>query len=213
MNPIRVFTIALATTVVLACGDPTLTPTSTALEGTPLPTVSSSESGDIAPTSSARSEDTKASTTSESGTSAPSTTPDYPGPEETIPPTTAPMAATGEVPQSLMAKVTADASSRSKIPVDEIVVTRAEEVVWPDGSLGCPEPGQYYTQATEPGYWIVLSASGEDYDYRATESGFFKLCEAKLPFSHHEPDTRVSGRERAGGPEESDPPSLSSSRG
>jgi hypothetical protein len=37
-------------------------------------------------------------------------------------------------------------------------VVQAEAVTWPDGALGCPEPGIVYTQALVPGYWVVVEA-------------------------------------------------------
>jgi hypothetical protein len=58
----------------------------------------------------------------------------------------------------------------------QISVVSVSEVVWPDGSLGCPEPGQVYTQATMPGYQIVLSYQGQQYDYHTDARRVF-LCE------------------------------------
>ena len=37
---------------------------------------------------------------------------------------------------------------------------RDEAVTWSDGSLGCPQPGEYYTQVLVPGYWIVFDVAG-----------------------------------------------------
>ena len=54
-------------------------------------------------------------------------------------------------------------------------------MLWNDGSLGCPEPGMAYIQVQIKGYWIVLSVNGETYDYRATSTGHFSLCENGLP--------------------------------
>ncbi len=39
------------------------------------------------------------------------------------------------------------------------------------------KPDEVYTQATVPGYWVVLDAAGQVLDYRATEQGAFRLCE------------------------------------
>ena len=83
----------------------------------------------------------------------------------------------GEVPADLLDRVLADAAARTGVAADEIVVTRAQETEWSDGSLGCPEPGMMYTQAIEPGYHLILDADGEELDYRATVRGLFRLCE------------------------------------
>lgn len=88
---------------------------------------------------------------------------------------------TGEVPEDLLASIRADAAARAGIDVDSPTVIRAEAVAWPDGSLGCPQPGVVYTQALVPGYWVVLSQGGREYDYRATARGYFRRCDSRNP--------------------------------
>ena len=41
-----------------------------------------------------------------------------------------------------------------------IEVASVDEVEWPDGSLGCPQPGMSYTQAIVNGTKIVLRLDG-----------------------------------------------------
>jgi hypothetical protein len=84
---------------------------------------------------------------------------------------------TGEVQLELLDAMVADLSTSEDITIDDIQVTRAESVVWPDGSLGCPKPDQMYTQAQVDGYWVVVEAEGQVFDYRANASGYFFLCE------------------------------------
>jgi hypothetical protein len=38
-----------------------------------------------------------------------------------------------------------------------VAVESVQEVVWNDGSLGCPQPGTMYTQAQVPGYRITIT--------------------------------------------------------
>jgi hypothetical protein len=83
----------------------------------------------------------------------------------------------GEVPDTILSAVKEDLAERLDASIDEFEVIKAESITWPDGSLGCPKPGQTYTQAPVPGYWIILVRGGEEYDYRASESGYFFLCE------------------------------------
>ena len=52
--------------------------------------------------------------------------------------------------------------------------------MWPDGGLGCAKPGEMYTQATVPGYWIEFELDSRVYSYHATDKGFFKLCPTTL---------------------------------
>lgn len=84
---------------------------------------------------------------------------------------------TGEAPADLLREILGDAEARTGVPTSEIVVVRDEQVEWNDGSLGCPQPGQAYTQAIVPGYWVVLDAAGTTLDYRTDDRGFFVLCE------------------------------------
>ena len=59
---------------------------------------------------------------------------------------------------------------------DELV--SAASVTFPDGGLGCPEPGMLYTQVLTPGYRVVVEAGGREYDYRAgARGGEIRWCE------------------------------------
>jgi hypothetical protein len=100
-------------------------------------------------------------------------------PFATVPPSGAPVI--GEVPAEVMAKVMADLTKRTGLDPATLTVVRAEQVIWPDGSLGCPIPGQVYIQVQTPGYWIVLKANGKTYDFRATQTGAVQLCEGLQP--------------------------------
>jgi hypothetical protein len=81
------------------------------------------------------------------------------------------------VPGDLLNAVLDDAAQRLGVAPDALVVTRADAVTWNDGSLGCPEPGMFYTQALIDGYWIVVEASNQSLDYRAQGNGFFRVCD------------------------------------
>ncbi len=80
-------------------------------------------------------------------------------------------------PEALLSQVLADAATRSGIAVAELIVAEAWRKVWSDGSLGCPRPGEYYTQALVPGWQVLVRAGPETLDYRLTERGYFALCE------------------------------------
>jgi hypothetical protein len=86
-------------------------------------------------------------------------------------------AVVGEVPATILDAILADAAERAGVDADAIEVTTAEQVNWPDGSLGCPDPGQVYTQAIVEGYWVVLRAGDERLDYRVGNGGTFRFCE------------------------------------
>ena len=49
--------------------------------------------------------------------------------------------ATSAMPETVRRAVVEDAATRFKVSPNEVVLTRAEQVTWPDGSLGCPRAG------------------------------------------------------------------------
>jgi hypothetical protein len=67
--------------------------------------------------------------------------------------------------EPLVTKALEDLSGRLKVGVDEIIVVEAVLVVWPDASLGCPQPGMVYAQVPVDGTLIRLSVGGKVYEY------------------------------------------------
>lgn len=61
-------------------------------------------------------------------------------------------------------------------PADVTVVSR-EDVTWPDGSLGCPQPGVSYTMAQVPGSRLVLAAQGREFSYHAGREPVYRRCD------------------------------------
>ncbi len=84
---------------------------------------------------------------------------------------------TSAIPPGILDAVLADAAMRSGVGAGAIAIVRADATIWPSGALGCPEPGHVYTDALEPGYWIVVDAGGQRLDYRATQRGTVRLCQ------------------------------------
>ncbi len=76
-----------------------------------------------------------------------------------------------------------DLAARTGIWPERIGIRSTEDVVWPDGSLGCPAPGQGYLQVLTPGFQIVLEAAGQPYDYRADRRGALLLCQDRRPLA------------------------------
>lgn len=83
----------------------------------------------------------------------------------------------GEVPEKILDEIIQDLLQRTKIEKQNIEVVRAQAVTWNDGSLGCPKPGEFYSQVLVDGYWLILQVDGVEYDYRVSQSGYFKLCD------------------------------------
>lgn len=70
-----------------------------------------------------------------------------------------------------------DLSKRLSIPLDQIEVVGMEAVVWPDASMGCPQPGMVYAQVQVDGARIRLRAAGQDYAYHSGGARPPFLCE------------------------------------
>lgn len=70
-----------------------------------------------------------------------------------------------------------DLAGRLKIPAGEIEMVDIAKVVWPDGSLGCPQPGMFYTQALVEGVRIRLRVGEVIYHYHSATSRPPFLCE------------------------------------
>ena len=83
------------------------------------------------------------------------------------------------VPAATIAPVVVDAAGRAGVTPDQVKVVSAESMTFPDGGLGCPEPGMAYTQMVVDGFKIVVEANGTTFDYRGTANGF-RLC-SKTP--------------------------------
>ena len=71
----------------------------------------------------------------------------------------------------------ADASARFGVPEAEVAVAGALDVVWADGSLGCPAPDMVYTQALVDGYLLTLEVDGRRVAYHGEDGGAPFLCE------------------------------------
>jgi hypothetical protein len=88
---------------------------------------------------------------------------------------------TGEVPTPLLDNILKDLVERTGAAPADVILIQAQAVIWNDGSLGCPQPGIFYTQALVKGYWVVFEINGQKYNYRASGSGYFFLCENESP--------------------------------
>jgi hypothetical protein len=84
--------------------------------------------------------------------------------------------------QKLVLLAIEDLSKVIKISAEEIQVSAVQPVVWPDTSLGCPQPGVAYAQVITRGYILVLEAANTDYRYHTDDSATVFLCqEGELP--------------------------------
>jgi hypothetical protein len=100
--------------------------------------------------------------------------------DATSPPVEAPVQPTTPPPGEPIAEVVDaavdDLAARMRADRSAIQVLSFEEVTWRDGSLGCPEPGEFYTQALVDGYRVVLSYDSRVYLYHAGSDRDAFLC-------------------------------------
>lgn len=170
----RVLVAVGVTLALAACGEPidlaapsdVTTSTTLATDGESQPDTTVSDG----PTETSEPEDTTETTT---GGTVPTTIPTTTTVAKEEP------ASTGEVPAAYVNAVLAHTAELAGATETELVVVEASAHEWPDGSLGCPEPDQVYTQAVTPGYQVVVAHGTERYDYRINESGFFRLCDGQ----------------------------------
>ncbi|HIZ37653.1 MAG TPA: hypothetical protein H9815_17900 [Candidatus Ruania gallistercoris] len=102
------------------------------------------------------------------------------GPESTEPPdqptdSPAPTDDATDPPGDVQEAV-ADLADRLGVPVADIDAGPLEAVTWPDGSLGCPQPGSSYPQVLTDGYRVMLTTDGDEYAYHAGEDGELTYC-------------------------------------
>lgn len=76
----------------------------------------------------------------------------------------------------LMAKLVDSVAREAGVSTDKVILERAEDTTWNDGSMGCPQPNMAYTQALVEGHWAVFHVGNEEFDLRVTRRGTFMRC-------------------------------------
>ena len=92
------------------------------------------------------------------------------------------------VPVKIVEAVIGDLAKHLEIDRSMVVVLRAEPIVWSNGALGCPKPGESYIQMIIEGYRVILRHEEENYRYHCDAKGRFLLC--------HEPNRSSAGERR-----------------
>lgn len=89
------------------------------------------------------------------------------------------------VPREVRRAVVADAAKRFSVAESAVVLTRAEQVTWSDGSLGCPEPGRMYTQSLIAGYLVAAKTTEGELTYHTDSRAFVVSCGSSRPTAAH----------------------------
>lgn len=93
-----------------------------------------------------------------------------PGVQITPIPTGAPAA----VPPAKWDAIVADLTAHGVTATPTLV--SSEAVTWNSSALGCPQPGNSYTQALVDGMRIIVKAGDKEYDYRFGKGDIPLLC-------------------------------------
>lgn len=74
-------------------------------------------------------------------------------------------------PQIDFALQALSAQTGQDITINDLEGYQWSQQNYPDTSLGCPQPGQMYSQVITSGYQFLLVYQGQTYDYRVSEDG------------------------------------------
>lgn len=70
----------------------------------------------------------------------------------------------------------ADLARQIGVPADQITLVSMEAKEWSDTALGCPQEGMMYAQVITPGFLMVLSAQGQQYEYHTDQKTSVVWC-------------------------------------
>lgn len=79
--------------------------------------------------------------------------------------------------QKIVTQAKSDLAQRLAMDPAQIDLVEAASVTWPDGSLGCPQPGMAYIQVQVDGLLIRLRARDHIYEYHSGGARAPFLCE------------------------------------
>lgn len=98
------------------------------------------------------------------------TTPVAPSTSAAVVPTVNPEA------QSAVDAALKDAASHLGADAASLRVDQVEARQWNDSSLGCPQPGDLYSQIVTPGFLIVISSDTRQLEYHSDARARVVLC-------------------------------------
>jgi len=83
--------------------------------------------------------------------------------------------------EALTERAKVDLAQRLSAPASQIKAIETKEAIWPDASLGCPQPGSVYAQIPTPGYLVMLEYDGNEFEYHVSIHGNVLYCENPTP--------------------------------
>lgn len=86
------------------------------------------------------------------------------------------------VPQSVVEAALGVAVDDTGLDAADLTAVRAQQVVWSDSSLGCPEDGKAYLQVLTDGYLVVFDGPDGSYQYHSgMDLEFFRCFDPQEP--------------------------------
>lgn len=83
----------------------------------------------------------------------------------------------GSYLEKIVTEAKNDLAQRLAIDVGQIELLEATSIIWPDGSLGCPQPGMLYTQVQVDGVRLRFRVKDHIYEYHSGGTRAPFLCE------------------------------------
>jgi len=120
-----------------------------------------------------------------------------PDPQEAVLAPAGEQVSTTAIPREVRRAVVADAAKRFNVAESAVVLTSAEQVTWPDGSLGCPEPGRMYTQMLVEGFRVSAKTTEGELLYHTDSRGNVANCASGKPHQRPVDSTREAVTPRA----------------
>lgn len=90
-------------------------------------------------------------------------------------PTPAPVPVPPEASQAVDAALQ-DAAGHLSVSRDQLQVSQVASQQWNDASLGCPQPGQLYSQIVTPGFLVMITSGSHQLEYHTDTRGRVTLC-------------------------------------
>src|SRR5438552_6419220 len=87
-----------------------------------------------------------------------------------------PGANVGPDEQQAVAAALRDAVTHLGVAASDLSVQQVEAREWGDSSLGCPQPGNLYSQIVTPGFLIVINSRGKQLEYHSDTRARVVLC-------------------------------------
>jgi hypothetical protein len=89
---------------------------------------------------------------------------------------TPPPAATPTAGDADLAALVPLAAAALSVAPEQVRLVTVERQIWPDASLGCPQPDHVYAQVLTPGYRLVVEAPGGQFELHSDERGNIVRC-------------------------------------